>query len=222
MPTVTGNLKTSSTVPVQGGVEVMLCGYGSRVPRVNSVGLIARITDSADIPVGADGTFSFQVYGNDLIAPAGTYYAVTIKDDNGDIAQVNAYRFISTTPNYDLDLIDPYDPNLPPPPLPPPITNLLLILAAAANMVFDGSLSTAFKTTLGGNVTAPVFENMAPGNLYTFIIVQDATGGYQFIWPANVRNATLVDPTPGSTTIQTFVADEFGDLYSIAAGTYYP
>ena len=222
MATVTGKLESSvNGALVEGQVTVMLCGYGSRVPRVNGVALVARIEDKT-IQVAADGTFTFTCFFNDQVSPAGTYYAVTVKDENGDIAQVNAYRFTSDTSNYDLNLIDPYDPNLPPPPLPPPITNLLLILAAAANMVFDGSLSTAFKTTLGGNVTAPVFENMAPGNLYTFIIVQDATGGYQFIWPANVRNATLVDPTPGSTTIQTFVADEFGDLYSIAAGTYYP
>lgn len=222
MPTVTGKLETIlANAPDKGTVEVALCGYGSRVPRMNGVALAARITDD-NVTVGADGSFTFAVTGNDDIAPAGTYYTVTIRDDNGDIVQVNAYRFLNTPPNYDLNLIDPYDPNQPPPPLPPLITNLLLVIPAADNMVFDGSASTAFKTTLPGNVTNATFPNMHSGQLYTFIIVQDATGGWNFVWPGNVFNADPVSKKPNCTTIQTFVADEFGNLYAIAPGTYYP
>lgn len=222
MPTVTGTLDTILGSQAENGkVEVALCGYGSRVPRMNGVALAARVTED-DVTVDASGHFSFTVTGNEDIAPAGTYYTVTIKDDNGDIVQVNAYRFLNTPPTYDLNLIDPYDPNQPPPPLPPLITNLLLILPAADVMAFDGSKSTAFKTTLPGSVTNATFPNMASGQLYTFIIVQDATGGWNFVWPANVHNAARVCHDPNSTTVQTFVADEFGNLYAIAPGTYYP
>jgi hypothetical protein len=201
-------------------VEVQLCGYGSQVPRVP--GTFAYMNLTTQVSAADDtGQYHFAIFSNDLIVPQGTYYTFTYKNPNGDVAQVNAYRFIGAG-IFDTSELVPYDPNQPPPPLPPLITNLLLILAAADNMIFDGSASTAFKTTLTANVTQPVFENMASGNLYTFIIVQDGTGGHNFVWPSNVRNATPVDPAANSTTIQTFVADDLGDLYAISAGTYYP
>jgi hypothetical protein len=88
-------------------------------------------------------------------------------------------------------------------------------------MEFDGTLSTAFKTTLSADVTQPVFANMQSGHLYTFIILQDATGGWGFTWAANVKNATRIELAANSTTIQTFVADDLQNLYAIGPGTYY-
>jgi len=222
MPTVTGTLDTIlGSVGIQGSVEVALCGYGSRVPPMNGLALAARITDD-NVTVGSDGTFTFNVVGNDQIVPAATYYTVTIKDDNGDIVQVNAYRFLTTPPTYDLNLIDPYDPNQPPPPLPPLITNQLQILGASQSMQFNGDVYTAFKTTLTGDVTDPQIDKMIAGNLYTFIIEQDGAGNHLFVWPSGVKNAARVDPDPNSTTVQTFVADEFGNLLAIEPATYYP
>jgi hypothetical protein len=119
-------------------------------------------------------------------------------------------------------LIEPYDPNQPPPPLPPLLQNLLQILAASDAMVFDGTTYPSFKTTLPGNVTNAAIQNMAPGNLYTFIIVQDASGNHTFGWPPGVFNAARVDPEANSTTIQTFVADENSDLWPVGPATYYP
>jgi len=220
MVTVTGKLESSANgTAIAGAIQLMLCGYGSRVPRINGVALVARITDKT-IPVAAAGTFSFTVPPNDEIAPAGTYYTVQVKDENGDTAQINAYRFLSVPSTYDLNLIDPYDPNQPPPPLPPILTNLLQIVPPSNGMVFDGTTYIGFKTTLTGDVTSSVTQNMQPGNLYTFIVVQDATGGHIFTWPATVHNATMVDPLPNTTTIQTFVADENHALWPIGPGTY--
>ena len=221
MVTVTGKLQSAiNSSAVQGQVEVMLCGYGSRVPRHNGVALVARIEDD-EITISADGSFTFSAPPNDEITPIITYYAVTIKDENGDIAQVNAYRFLSNPPTYDLNLIDPYDPNLPPPPLPPIITNMLLVLGIAAdNTVFPGDVYTAFKTTLAGNVTHATIQGKIPGNLYTFIIVQNATGGWTFGWPAGVHNSVWVALKPNATTIQTFVCDENGELWPVGPATY--
>ena len=216
---VTGRLMSASnTAVILGSIEVMLCGYGSWVPRVNGISLVARIQDS-NIAIASDGSFSFQVQPNDIIAPDGTYYTITVKDDNGDVAQVNAYRFLSFPTSYDLNSIDPFNPNLPPPPFPP--LGILIVLPPANNMVFDGLLFTSFKTTLNQNVSAPTFRNMRPGNLYTFIIQENGTGGWTFAWPSNVHNAVMVDPSANGGTIQTFVADEAGDLWPIGPGTYY-
>lgn len=222
MPTVTGTLETILGSEAElGSVEVALCGFGSRVPRMSGSALAARITDE-DVTVADDGTFSFDVTGNDQIAPPGTYYTVTVKDDNGDIIQVNAYVFFSTTSNYDLNSIDPFDPSQGPPALPPLILNLLLVIPASDTMTFDGTDFTTFQTTLTMNVTSPAIANMKPGNLYTFIIIQDGTGGHTFTWPPGVYNAAPIDSAPNSITIQTFVANGFGNLYAIGPGTYYP
>lgn len=211
------------SVPELGSIEIALCGYGSQVPRIPSEAAFARLTQPLDVTTGTtgQGTFAAYLYNNLLIVPEGTFYTITVKNANGDIAQVNAYRFTAAG-DYDLDTIIPYDPNQPPPPLPPLITNMLLILGAADNMVFDGSIYTAFKTTLPGSVTQPKFQNMVPGNLYTFIIVQDGVGNHDFDWAANVKNPVYVDHAPNSTTVQTFVADDLGELLAIGPGTYYP
>jgi hypothetical protein len=210
---------TGVSVPNEGVVTVQLCGYGSQIPHVAGEAMLSRVTSV--LPVAGDGTFAVDLFNNTLIVPEGTYYTFTIANENGDITQVNAY-LLSSSGSFDLDSVAPYDPTQPPPPLPPLVVNELLIVTAADNMVFDGSVYTAFKTTLDGNVTQPVFENMIPGNLYTFIILQDGTGGHSFVWPSNVSNATPVNGNPNGTTIQTFVADENGILHAIAPGTYYP
>jgi hypothetical protein len=222
MPTVTGTLEAAATSEtIQGTVEVMLCGYGSRVPRVNGKGMAARIT-SQDIPVATDGTFEFDAEANDEIAPDGTYYTVTVKDDNGDIAQVNAYRFTSDQPTYDLNLIDPYDPNQPPPPVPPLLMNLLDVVPFSAAPAFDASTYPSFRLTLQGDVDSSTITGQQPGNLYTFIIDQDDTGGHAFTWPPEFLNASPINQDPDSITIQTFIVDEDLTFYPIAGATYYP
>jgi len=213
----------ATSEPELGSIEIALCGYGSQIPHIPNEAMFGKITQPVGMTTSAQdlGTFSAYLYSNPLIQPPGTYYTVTVKDANGDTVQVNAYRF-NAAGDFDLDSLQPYDPNLPPPPLPAPITNMLLIIAAANGMIFPGDEYTAFKTTLPGNVSYSTAENMIPGNLYTFIIVQDATGNWDFVWPPNVKNAARIDHIPNSTTIQTFIADEFGDLYAIGPGTYYP
>jgi hypothetical protein len=220
MATITGKLEDILGEAEGGSIEVALCGYGSQVPRANGQALISK--PSAAETGGTDGTFTQELTGNDEIVPAGTYYTITVKDKNGDIVQVNAYVFLGGG-TYDLDVTDPFDPSQPTPPLPPLIINQLQIVVPTTGMIFDGDSGyTAFKTVLPGPVTAPVFQNMVPGNLYTFIIGMDGTGGWAFVWPANVHNAALVNPSPNGTTVQTFVANEDGSLWAIGPGAWLP
>jgi hypothetical protein len=202
--TVTGKLTASAdSEPVQGSVDVMLCGYGSQVPRVNGESLVARIT-TIDLSAASDGTFTFVCAGNDSIVPAGTYYAITIRDENGDIAQVNAYRFIGSG-SYDLGLTDPYDPNQPPPPLPPLITNLLLVVPWSETMDFPGDIYTSYRVNLTGDVTSSTASDTVQGNLYTYIIQQDSVGNHAFTWPEDFLNPSPINPAPNGFTVQTFV-----------------
>jgi hypothetical protein len=207
--------------PEVGSVEVALCGYGSQIPRLNATGLAARVTDYS-VDVASNGTFTFDVSGNDLIAPDGTYYTVTIKDDNGDVVQVNAYQFLSTQPSYDLDDTDPFDPSqTPPAKLPYLVLDLLLVVDYDPAAVFPGDDYTAWQITLTGDIANPHFMPLVDGNLYTIIIIQDDAGGHAFDWPPSVNNATSVNQDPNGITIQTFVAVN-GNLYAIGAGTYWP
>lgn len=221
MVAVTGD-NTTAKNSVQGTVDVALCGYGSQIPRISGIATYGQLTDIA-IATDANGHFTFEVFGNDKIVPPGTYYTITFRNANGDVAQVNAYTFADGS-TYDLSVTAPYDPNIPPPPLPVPIGNELQVIPYSAVPTFDGSQSTAWSITLSGDVTNVALQGMHPGNLYTFIIKQDATGGHRFTWPSvQLFNPTAIDKRPNATTIQTFVADEAtpSNLYPIGPGTVY-
>lgn len=234
MATVTGavgppvDFPMPAGTPVNATLDVALCGYGSQVPRVPGYALMGRLTEQ-NITVDGDGKFEFTVAGNDEIVPAGTYYTVTVKDENGDIAQVNAYQFIGGI-TYDLSIAQPYDPNQPPPPLPPLISNQLLIVPWSETPMFDGSAFTAWQITLAGTTDGAQLENLYPGNLYTFIIQQDGTGNHLFYWPSSgspagpgrTFNGAAINMEPNAITIQTFVCDSAHNLYAIAGGSYYP
>jgi hypothetical protein len=222
MATVTGTLQNALGDMIEGQVTVQLCGYGAMVPRANGTGLFGSVsTLPADVPVSAAGLFTFEVTGNDAISPVGTYYTVTVSDANGDIVQVNAYQFLGQQ-SYDLNLIDPFDPTQPIPPLPPLITNLLMLVPFSPTPVFPGDTYTTWAITLSAEVTSSTLTGQVAGNLYTFIIAQNSTGGYLFAWPAAVINESSINPMPNSLTIQTFVCiANNGPLMAIGPATWW-
>lgn len=223
MAQISGKLTTIADpevgfAPEPGSVEIALCGYGSQTPR-SPGGTLARLTVTVVPEDPGDPIWQVIVSGNDVIQPAGTFYTITTKDSNGDIAQVNAYTFADGG-EYDVNQLPPFDPNQPPAPIPPPITNLLLIVPYSTAPEFPGDEFTSWQITLNGDAW-PTFTNLEDGNLYTIIIIQDANGNHEVTWPTNVYNTTPVNPDPDSLTIQTFVAIS-NELYPIGAATYYP
>ena len=220
MPTVTAKLDAilNEQTDIGGHISVQLCGYGSQVPRVNGVAMLSQV-EALNFSPNPSGIITITLFGNDEISPAGTYYTFTFMNDNGDVVQVNAYRFLSSTPTYDLTLIDPYDPNQPPPPLPPLITNLLLVVPWSATPEFPGDVYTSYRIMLDGDITSSTAPGTVSGNLYTYIIVQDGVGNRQFAWPANCHGASPINPTPNSVTVQTFVMS-VSDLRAIGPGMW--
>lgn len=187
-------------------LSLALHGYGSQIPRILGQALFQDAT-SSDIQMQTSpntGQFLVVVYSNDIIQPDGTYYTITTKNSNGDILQINAYRFVGGG-TYDVSTLDPYDPNQPPPPLPPLITNQLLVVPWSAAMEFPGDVYTAYRTILTGDVTSSTAPGTVQGNLYTYIIIQDGAGGHIFTWPSNFINASPINSDPNSVTVQTFV-----------------
>lgn len=214
---------TSATVkPDYGQIDIALCGYGPQVPKVGGTAILSYITQSQELNASTGNQFQVHLFSNGLITPSGTYYTITTRNSNGDIVQVEAYMF--QPGSWDLSNMLPFDPGQPPPPLPPLIIPQLDVVPWSADPMFDGSEYTAFKITLAGDTEGAQAVNMVPGNLYTFIILQDAVGGHIFWWPGQVDqtfNGTYVSPTPNTYTIQTFVALDNGSLYAIGPGTYY-
>jgi hypothetical protein len=221
MATITGTLKTfyEGDVDAIATMDIMLCNYGAQVPRSKGLALLADVTTKAVKVDPTAATFSITLDGNDVIQPADTYYTITIKDGNGDTIQVNAYVFLDSQ-TYNLNTVQPFDPALPLMPLPPLIVNEMLTVPASDLMTFDGSNYTTFKTVLHSDVLHATWSGMVPGNLYTFIILEDGTGGWQFTWGATVHNGTMIKHDPNAQTVQTFVADTDGQLYAISGGAY--
>ncbi len=79
----------------------------------------------------------------------------------------------------------------------------------SATPVFDASLAAfpAFRMTLTGNVTSSSVTNPTPGQIATFVLSQDGTGGRTFAWPANFKGASFVSPDAGSVSVQSFAYD---------------
>jgi hypothetical protein len=222
--TITGKLVNiiGANAAEEGSVIFALCGYGSQVPRVTDTAVVARLT-TLQVEADQNGVIQAQLWGNDWITPPGTYYTATVLDDNGDVQQCNAYVFLGDQ-SYDLGTTQPFDPTQPQGPMPPLIVNQLLMVPYSPNPVFPGDQALTFGMTLTGDVAGITFTGLAAGNLYTFIITQDSTGGRQFNWGSWAINATQVNPAAGSTTIQTFVAIASGQgpMIAIGPGTYYP
>lgn len=80
-------------------------------------------------------------------------------------------------------------------------------VAFSATPTFNGALGTSFFITLTGNVTSSTFSNGVKGQLYTFVISQDGVGGRTFVWPTNVKQPGVPDPTISIVNTQTFIFD---------------
>lgn len=66
---------------------------------------------------------------------------------------------------------------------------------------------TSFLITLTGNVTSSTLASASQGQVITFNICQDATGGRTFVYPTTVLNAGTIDGTASACTHQVFVFD---------------
>jgi hypothetical protein len=81
-------------------------------------------------------------------------------------------------------------------------------------ILFDGLAAVCWFIHMRSNVTSARVTNIAPGELYTFVITQDATGGHVMNWPSNCINAAQIDPTPNSTTVQNFIGNTGAILFA--------
>jgi hypothetical protein len=79
----------------------------------------------------------------------------------------------------------------------------------AATPVFNAGTAAmpTFTMTLTGNVTSSSVTNASGGQIITFVITQDGTGGRTFAWPPNFRGAAPIAPDATLVSVQSFVYD---------------
>jgi hypothetical protein len=92
-------------------------------------------------------------------------------------------------------------------------------LESTGPLLFDGLVAVCWFVHMNSSITSPRVTNISPGQLYTFVFTQDATGGHRMVWPANCINANPINPTPNATTVQNFIGNLGGLLYSNVPST---
>ena len=89
------------------------------------------------------------------------------------------------------------------------------LAGTSGTATFDASKSSHFTLTLTGNVTSSSLSGLTPGQVVTFVISQDATGGRTFAWPAyfngnlsyTVRGAGTIGAVANKASSQRFLFD---------------
>lgn len=77
----------------------------------------------------------------------------------------------------------------------------------SATPVFNASLGNVQKITLTGNVTSSTLTNAVAGQLITFDVCQDATGGRSFVWPTNMVGTFTIPQGANQCVRQSFAYD---------------
>lgn len=94
---VSGTAAGSTASPAV--LRIALCGFGLTLPCIVGTSNLARVGPEDFYDTGSG--LSVTLWGNDVINPLGTYYAITILDGDGNILQCGSYQFTGTQ---DIDL----------------------------------------------------------------------------------------------------------------------
>jgi hypothetical protein len=210
--TLAGNLVDASGNPLAGGsMSVQLCSYGSQIPTVQQSGVIAQTNY---IPtISGTGGYSFSLYGNDQIVPAGSYYVMLVRDASNNVVQCSAFRFIGTQ-TVDLANVSPFNPVPPPVPSIPP---WLVTIPFSATALFPAIPAgyVMYEMTLTGAVTASEIQGTYPGQIVGLTVIQDSVGGHPFALPSNALTAEPVSLAPNAITTYCFIVQQDGTLFSL-------
>lgn len=73
-------------------LRIALAGFGLVLPCIPGTSNLVRVGPQ-DFEDDGSGQISVKLWGNDVINPLGTYYAITLLDGDGNILQTGAYQF---------------------------------------------------------------------------------------------------------------------------------
>lgn len=94
------------------------------------------------------------------------------------------------------------------------------VVAFSATPTFDASLGSIQQITLTGNVTSSSIINLTAGQELTFLIIQDATGGHTFAWPAGMHGPMTIGGNASKSSVQQFLSTTTAasGLYAVTSG----
>lgn len=227
-------------------LRIALCGYYRTLPVIVGTTNIAKVGPYEILSTG--GPISIPLWGNNQISPTNTYYEIAILDGEDNVLQCAAYIF-NGPQTIDLSNVTQINPPPPVPETLIPVytnpttsatqniassveidSNLEVVGVTTSGIVnasssggalaLDLSTSNIFRIVLHENITALTFSNPQPGAEYTFIVVQDGTGGWTLAWPAAALNP--ISPVNSAANGKTMWAGICDTDNTIIAPGYYP
>ena len=198
-------------------VEIALAGFGPLLPVIAGTGNLAKVGPLSQRLFYVGAPITVQLWGNDVITPAGPYYVISIFDDQLNLLQTGAYVFAGSI-SADLSTLPQVFPSAT-----STVMGSEVTLQPSATPSFNCGLVNGpveFYLLLTQNVTSSTLLPNFAGQIVLFRLVQDATGGWTFAWPGNVANPGIVSPTAGVTTSQAFYVASNGVAYPLGPQTY--
>ena len=198
-------------------VEIALCGYGAQLPRIVGTSMLAKVGPGSQRIAYEGAPITVKLWGTDVITPAGTYYTITILDDDLNVLQSGAYEFVGSLSGDLSNQAQTF------PSATSSVMGSEVTLQATATPTFDCTLVNGpveFYLVLTENVTSSTLLTNFAGQIVLFRIQQNATGGFTFVWPTNVKNPGIIDSAANSTTSQAFFVAGNGNAYPLGPQTY--
>jgi hypothetical protein len=203
-------------------VEIALAGFGPTLPRIAGTSMLAKVGPASQrIPYEGE-PIEVSLWGNDVITPAGTYYVITIFDDQLNILQSGAYVFNGTL-SADLSTLPQAFPSAA-----SSVMGSEVTVQPSATPEFNCGLVNGpveFYMLLTEDVSSSTLLPNFAGQIVIFRIVQNATAGWSFAWPANVLNpgpVATAAPSGGylGASVQAFCVASDGNAYPLGPMTY--
>lgn len=96
-----------------------------------------------------------------------------------------------------------------------------MVIDTTGTVHFDGLQAVAWKVLMKRSVGSIRITNIAPGQLYTFMFVQNDAGGHTFTWPTpQVEGGSWINTDPDAISIQNFIGYTGGRLLAFIPGAW--
>lgn len=218
MPTLTPQITLNALLQTilgtvnAGSLRITLCGFGNGVPSVAGTSILGEI--QKDAVANGSGVVTADLYGNDVISPAGTFYCIQTIAANGNVTSSQTYEFEG---DEDVELSS----QVPIVPGRPSIIGVYVVpIANCSQVLFDGILGTGQSLTLTTSITSSAARNFTAGAVVPFFLKQDATGGRTFAWPANFIDPPAINLTPSGVTTSMWYDGGDGNFYQYGAANF--
>jgi hypothetical protein len=172
-------------------LRIALAGFGLTLPCIPGTSNVAQPgpEDYLDSGTGAQA----KLWGNDVIFPAGTYYAITLLDGDGNVLQTGRYRFTGTQT---LDLSE----------APQLVDGANALIGAVPNGAYPGNTYTVPLPAYGGTVPSALYYNGGLQDLEEFTLAGETLFLNFETFPGDKLFLSYGAVSPAGLPMQAYVA----------------